>query len=408
VAYVVGQDGAPEVEGLQAHVAASLPSYMVPSAFVVLEAMPLSPNGKLDRKALPAPELGAQSPRAYVAPRTVAEELLAGIWCELLRVERVGVHDDFFALGGHSLLAVQVSTRVRELLRVRLPLAALFQAPTIEELARSVEELTQTAPARHLVRLQSSAGGTPFVVAPHSIGGTVESYMALSVLAGTVRGFDAFESPGWSGDLPCTSVRDMAATYVRELIEARGRRPIHLIGHSFGGLVAYEMHQQLVAAGVEVVSTTLLDTRPPQAPGDELIDPAVEALSNIATWTGASLSDDELARPRQEVFALLAERSPAGAPGRPLDAPTVATYVRVMEAHLRAALSYVAAPVGARIGLVNAADEPGQVERVEGWRRYAPNLEIRTSPGTHQTMLDAPNVGVLHSVLEEIWRSARR
>jgi acyl carrier protein len=132
--------GGVEADGLRAHLRRSLPEHMVPAAFVVLEALPLTPNGKLDRKALPAPEL-ASSEEKYVAPRTPTEEVLAGIWAEVLRLERVGVKESFFSLGGHSLLATRVVSRVRELFGVELPLRALFEAPTVAELAVRVEEM---------------------------------------------------------------------------------------------------------------------------------------------------------------------------------------------------------------------------------------------------------------------------
>ncbi|QAT84764.1 non-ribosomal peptide synthase [Corallococcus coralloides] len=117
----------------------ALPDYMVPSAFVVLDALPLTPNGKLDRAALPAPVQGAGREREYAAPRTDVQRQLADIWSELLRVERVGLHDDFFALGGHSLLTTQVLSRIRRVFQVELPLRELFDAPTLAGLSVAVE-----------------------------------------------------------------------------------------------------------------------------------------------------------------------------------------------------------------------------------------------------------------------------
>ncbi|HEV3050315.1 MAG TPA: amino acid adenylation domain-containing protein, partial [Longimicrobium sp.] len=134
VAYVVGDV---EADELREHLRGSLPDYMVPAAFVALEQLPLTPNGKLDRKALPAPEYAADADR-YVAPRTPVEEVMAGIWAEVLKVERVGVHDNFFALGGHSLLAVTLVERMRRR-GVRADVRALFTTPTVAELAAGVE-----------------------------------------------------------------------------------------------------------------------------------------------------------------------------------------------------------------------------------------------------------------------------
>jgi acyl carrier protein len=123
-----------------------LPEYMVPSAFVVLDTLPVSPNGKVDRSALPVPDTDRPSlEEAYVAPSTPVEEALTAVWSELLSVDRVGVHDNFFALGGHSLLATQLMSRVRKVLGVELPLRSLFDSPTVAGLAEQIETVQWAA-----------------------------------------------------------------------------------------------------------------------------------------------------------------------------------------------------------------------------------------------------------------------
>ena len=143
-AEVSATDGPPNfdlVAGLRRWLAEKLPEFMVPSAFVVLEAMPLSPNGKIDRRALPAPEHTRDAAAMYVAPRTPLEEILAQIWRDVLRLDKVGVQDNFFALGGHSLLATQVVSRIRQAVGVELPLRHMFEWPTVAELVLRIEEL---------------------------------------------------------------------------------------------------------------------------------------------------------------------------------------------------------------------------------------------------------------------------
>jgi acyl carrier protein len=129
------------VEGLSAHMAARLPEYMVPAAYVQLEKMPMTPNGKLDRKTLPPPRGDAYAAGVYAAPRGETEKMLAAIWAEVLKVERVGRHDNFFALGGHSLLATRVIARIRNVLGVEIPLRALFENRTVASLAAAIEEV---------------------------------------------------------------------------------------------------------------------------------------------------------------------------------------------------------------------------------------------------------------------------
>ncbi len=140
VGYVVAEDGEElSVSELRQHLAEQLPEHMIPSVLMVLEAMPLTPNGKVDRRALPEPDASRTSQEnAYVAPRTPVEELITSIWQHVLGLEQVGIHDNFFELGGHSLLATQVVSRLRQTFSVELPLRALFEAPTVEGLAERI------------------------------------------------------------------------------------------------------------------------------------------------------------------------------------------------------------------------------------------------------------------------------
>jgi amino acid adenylation domain-containing protein len=170
VAYIVAHPGlAPAASELRRYLKDPLPDYMVPSAFVILEKLPLTPNGKVDRRALPEPEqTQPEFESVYLAPRTPVEEELAGVWSRLLRVERVGVNDNFFEMGGHSLLATRVVSRVRELFEVELPLRSMFETPTIARLADRIELARRAAEVQSLLpesaRADFDSGESPHEV----------------------------------------------------------------------------------------------------------------------------------------------------------------------------------------------------------------------------------------------------
>jgi acyl carrier protein len=169
VAYVVPRPEHASVNGeLRQFLKGSLPAHMIPSAFVVLPRLPLAPSGKVDRRALPAPEdAGVSGEDSFVAPRTPVEEMLAGMWAELLKVERIGVEDNFFELGGHSLMATQVVSRVRDAFQIELGLRQLFEAPTVAELAvlvvQKMAEQTESEAMGTEVAMESSYFGTEMV-----------------------------------------------------------------------------------------------------------------------------------------------------------------------------------------------------------------------------------------------------
>ncbi|MCP4656984.1 MAG: amino acid adenylation domain-containing protein, partial [bacterium] len=217
VAYVVTADPRPEVEALRAHLKEKLPDYMVPSAFVFLDALPLTSGGKVDRRALPAPEWRHDEMSDLVAPRTQVEELLADVWAEILGLDRVGVDDNFFELGGHSLLATQVTSRVREAFGVELPLRRLFEAPTVGGLALSIQELweqakgVESAPIRPVPRdqapplsfaqqrlwfLDQLESGTAAYNIPMAVrlAGTVDAGLLESILHHIVRRHEALRT----------------------------------------------------------------------------------------------------------------------------------------------------------------------------------------------------------------------
>ena len=180
MAYVVPAHGArPEVSALRGALSERLPEYMVPAAFVVLEALPLTPSGKLDRRALPAPE--RQGEERYRGPRTPEEQLLCELYAEVLGLERVGIDENFFALGGHSLLATRLISRVRAVLGVELPVRALFEAPSVAAL---VSRLREGRPARPALLAQVRPARLPLSYAQQRLwfidqleGGSTEYHM---------------------------------------------------------------------------------------------------------------------------------------------------------------------------------------------------------------------------------------
>jgi len=263
VAYVVGQPGTPpDVPGLRQALAQVLPAYMVPAAYVVLEALPLTPNGKLDRKALPVPEGTAYAQRGYEAPQGPMEHALAQIWAELLRVDRVGRHDHFFDLGGHSLLAVRMIDRLRQA-GLRLEVRAIFEAPTLKAVAGMTQPLAAAdAPFKYLVPLRIGGARRPLILA-HEPSGEALSYGPLSShLDGDlpIYGLQADRS-----DLQAQVTNEMLAErYLSEVRRLQPHGPYRLAGWSAGGLLAYEMARQLLAEGEQVEFLGLIDSGRPE------------------------------------------------------------------------------------------------------------------------------------------------
>jgi acyl carrier protein len=220
---------------------------------VFLSSLPLTPNGKVDRKALPVPEgVQAESGTEHVPPRNALEERLVGLWEEFLDLRPIGVTDDFFLdLGVPSVVAAQLFARIEKEFGQRLPVSPVFQAPTIERLAALLTS-GGSADARRfssLVAIQPN-GSRPPVYCVHGGAGTILDFAAIARHLGEDQPFYGLQARGLYGrDAPLNRVADMAAHYVAEIKEAQPRGPYLLAGYCFGGLIAYEMAQQIEAAG---------------------------------------------------------------------------------------------------------------------------------------------------------------
>jgi amino acid adenylation domain-containing protein len=267
VAYVVPKPGgSPTFSELRSFLKATLPDYMLPSAVALLEALPLTPNGKINRRALPALDMaGPDLERAFAPPRDALELKLIKIWERVLNVHSLGVSDNFFEMGGHSLLGVRLFAQIEKEFGVRLPLAALFQAPTVEQLADVLRRSRAgwPAPWSSLVPIQLSGSKLPFFCVPGNLGNVFIELGDLARHLGPdypLYGLqDGIHNPA--------QIEALAAHYVTEIRTAQPQGPYLLGGVCSGGVVAFEMAQQFLAQGQEVGLLALVEPSPPRKPG---------------------------------------------------------------------------------------------------------------------------------------------
>jgi acyl carrier protein len=267
VAYMVPQHGqTPNVAELRQRLREQLSDYMMPTAFVILEALPLTPNGKVNRLALPPPhEVRPEVSTPQVAPRNRLEIQLVAIWEQVLGVSGIGVRENFFELGGHSLLALRIFGEIERSLGRRLPMVTLFQAPTIEQLADILTQEAWSAPWNSLIAIQTGGCLPPFFAVP-GLGGNVLGFLEFAKLLGPDQPFYGLQSRGLDGiEKPFTRIEDMAAHYINEIRQVQPEGPYYLGGTCIGGVVAYEMAQQLQEQGHEVSLLTLIETWPPSS-----------------------------------------------------------------------------------------------------------------------------------------------
>jgi thioesterase domain-containing protein/acyl carrier protein len=361
----------------------------VPTAFVALDALPLTPNGKVDRNALPAPdESRPELEHHYVAPRNSLELQLAAIWQEVLGVERVGVHDNFFELGGHSLMGVRLFARIEDRLGMRLPLAILFRTSTIDELGSVIRGRDDSPPSWSCLVPIQPGDGRPPLFCVHAEGGEVLFYRDFARLLGPEQPVYGIQATGLDGTQPpLETIEEMARHYVTELRRVQPEGPYFLGGHCYGGVIMFEMVQQLHRAGQRVALAAMMDSSAP------LIN---RTLTHKLRYGLEASWKSPLGLLRHIVFEEIGarlrwRRRPAH------DAhdasPASATHARVGRAIEKAYWSYEPQPYPGRITYFMNS-ERAQIGHVK-WRELVDEFELHIFPGTPDTTFLSPSVEVL-------------
>jgi amino acid adenylation domain-containing protein len=439
-AYVTARagKGLPAAEVLRRYLQERLPDYMVPSAIVLLPVMPRTPSGKVDRKALPAPLAERPASHPFVAPRTLLEEYLAGLWRELLSVQQIGVLDNFFALGGSSIQAAVLINRVQERLGQQVYTVALFDAPTIAAFAQYLTELCPDAvralfgeeslplseprtqrsgvsgsaeqpltPLRcvrgsdSLLLLLQPNGTRPACFLVHPPGGIVVCYQALAQRLGEERPFYGIRSRGLHGEteLPA-SLEAMAAEYVAAIRSVQPQGPYHLGGWSMGGVIAYEVAQQLRQQGQTIGLLALLDTTIPYNAANA---PYAEDEVLSAREYGLDITLEELDRlgPEEQLPYLWDHVRKLGLVDDDMPLPLVQQILddlkRLFHAHIKLGSDYALRPYPGRLTLFRPQESPVPVQtaRDRNWGKLAAAVDVHFVPGQHHTMVKEPHVQVL-------------
>jgi nonribosomal peptide synthetase DhbF len=261
VAYVVPTGSSIDPAALRTYLGAAMPDYMVPSAIVSLDRLPLTANGKLDKFALPAPN--ATPARARRGPRTPQEEVLCGLFAEVLGLERVGVDDNFFELGGHSLLAIRLISRIRLSLDVELNIRSLFEAPNVAALAKRLVRGRPALSDFEVLLPIRPAGKKPPLFCIHDAGGFSWPYSKLIRHIPAEHPIFGLQARNLTQRaMRPNSVGEMAADYLNIIRKIQPAGPYNLLGWSFGGLVAHAIATQLQSMGEDVALLAMLDSYP--------------------------------------------------------------------------------------------------------------------------------------------------
>ena len=389
----------------------ALPDYMIPDNFAIVAAMPLTPNGKIDKKELANLGISTEEiTETYVEPVTDTEKLLVSIWMEYLGLSKIGIRDNFFQLGGHSLIAVQVMTQIEKETGVRLPLAALFENSTIEKLAGLLEPDSEGITWDSLVPIKPGGHKMPLYMV-HGAGLNVLLFNTLAMGMDNDQPVYGLQAKGLNGiDEPLDRIEDIAAHYIASIMQQNPTGPYALAGYSFGGIIAYEMAQQFEALGKEVKMLAMFDTYAYRSP---YFDPVFTKYAKKVRFFKDKI-----------IYAFKFEHGVKGFVdrARSLKRKIIRNYWRLRhgkeqnqtgffgysnkidELNMEAERHYKLKPYPIELEVFRAEERTFYMDDFEylGWRPYAlKGVNVHKIPGEHNTIFKAPNDKKFAEVLQK-------
>ncbi len=380
----------------------SIPDYMLPDTFIQVDAMPLTPNGKVDKKALAAiGAVPADAPMEYMAPRTDVEQLVADIWKEYLGIEKVGIYDNFFELGGHSLIAVKVMARIEKETGKRLPLAILFENSTVEKLALILGMDGRAITWDSLVPVKPKGTKMPIYIV-HGAGLNVLLFNTLASHMHPDQPVYGLQAKGLNGvDEPLNRMEDIAAHYISAIRAQNPDGPYALAGFSFGGIIAWEMARQMEALNLEVKMLAMFDTYAYRTP---YYDPWVvnkvkrglyftrKILYSMTFPEGFAKTVSNRTKAVKRMANRLVWKLQQGKEQKEPDFTDNITKIDITNDV--AQLHYKIEPYNIAIELFRAEQRSFYLDDFEfmGWKPYAlKGVNIHKIPGEHNTIFKAPN-----------------
>ncbi len=362
IAYIVPRNEPPTTQELKDFLGSRLPEYMVPSAFVILDALPLTPNDKVDRKALPRPDkTNLCLEQEYISPNNHVEQKLVILWEQAFRIQPIGIKDDFFSLGGNSLMATSMVAEIEQVFDKKLSQGIFFEASTIQELAEIISQ--EEAVSENIIRINHNGTRTPlFIVANNGF-----LYQQIIDNLNT-------EQPVYIIQEPLNKAPVMASRCIQQIRDIQPQGPYNLMGHSYEGLVTYEIAQQLYAENEQVTFLGLLDT-----PTPEVENRAEEArllfkrCQRLKVVLGFSWKDKTSFFKERIEYKLSESFQPL--------MPTLDKFMN----------EYEIKPLLGKINIFVAVYEFYGLEDANfGWDKWATEVEIYKIPGTHRSMLLKP------------------